>query len=102
MPACTRCTRTHTQIDTLTHTHTHTYTHARTHTHTHTHTYTHTHTHSPQPKVLNEARTAQAELSALRDRAGRAWDELLRLFGETRQSCPNDVEFWADVQVGLR
>ena len=41
-----------------------------------------------------------AELGALRDRAGRAWEEVLRVFGETKQSCANDVEFWADVQVG--
>lgn len=46
------------------------------------------------------ARAAHAELCHLREAAGAAWEALLVAFGETRQSVPNDVEFWGEVQVG--
>ncbi|KAI8466315.1 MAG: hypothetical protein J3K34DRAFT_460936 [Monoraphidium minutum] len=50
-------------------------------------------------QVLQEVGAAAAELAQLRERAGCAWDEVLRAFGETRQSCPNDADFWGDVQL---
>ncbi|KAI8474711.1 MAG: hypothetical protein J3K34DRAFT_407096 [Monoraphidium minutum] len=52
-------------------------------------------------EVLSESHTAQAELATLRERAGRAWEGLLAAYGETRSSVSNDVEFWADMQVGV-
>ncbi len=51
--------------------------------------------------ALAEAKKALAELAAVRRDAESAWDELLRAFGETRQSCSKETEFWADLQVGM-
>ncbi|KAF8060333.1 FH6 [Scenedesmus sp. PABB004] len=50
-------------------------------------------------KVLSSIKGRQAELDLLRDRAASAWEGLLRHFGETRQSCPADTEFWADISL---
>lgn len=51
------------------------------------------------PQVLGSIRGVHAELELLRDRSSSAWDALLRHFGETRQSCASDTEFWADMAV---
>lgn len=50
-------------------------------------------------QALSDARAAHAELNSLRERASRAWDELLAVYGETKSSCSSDTEFWAELQV---
>jgi hypothetical protein len=50
-------------------------------------------------QVLQSIKGCQAELALLRDRSASAWEALLRHYGETKQSCPTDTEFWADMQV---
>jgi hypothetical protein len=52
-------------------------------------------------QVLQSIKGCQAELALLRDRSASAWEALLRHYGETKQSCPTDTEFWADMQVRL-
>ncbi|KAF6256854.1 formin homology 2 domain-containing protein [Scenedesmus sp. NREL 46B-D3] len=49
--------------------------------------------------VLQSIKGCQAELALLRDRSASAWEALLRHYGETKQSCPTDTEFWADMQL---
>jgi hypothetical protein len=53
-------------------------------------------------QVLKNIKGCQAELALLRDRSASAWEALLRHYGETKQSCPTDTEFWADMQVRWR
>jgi hypothetical protein len=50
-------------------------------------------------QVLQSIKGCQAELALLRDRSASAWEALLRHYGETKQSCSTDTEFWADMQV---
>eukprot|EP00879_Flechtneria_rotunda_P013653 GHRR01014263.1.p1 GENE.GHRR01014263.1~~GHRR01014263.1.p1 ORF type:complete len:984 (+),score=468.20 GHRR01014263.1:955-3906(+) len=50
-------------------------------------------------QVLSSIKVRQGELGLLRDRAASAWEGLLKHFGETKQSCPSDTDFWADMQL---
>jgi len=44
----------------------------------------------------------KGDLMLLRDQAAVAWEQCLKHYGETKQSCSSDTEFWADIKVCLR
>jgi hypothetical protein len=44
-------------------------------------------------------KSRKGDLMMLRDQAAVAWDQCLKHYGETKQSCSSDVEFWGDIKV---
>lgn len=52
-------------------------------------------------QVLRMLQIRKGDLILLRDQAAVAWERCLKHYGETKQSCSSDVEFWADIKVWL-
>ena len=50
-------------------------------------------------QVLRMLQSKKGDLVMLRDQAGVAWEQCLKHFGETKQSCSSDTDFWADIKV---
>jgi hypothetical protein len=52
-------------------------------------------------QVLRQLQSKKGDIIMARDQAAVAWEQCLKHFGETKQSCSSDVEFWADIKVCL-